>query len=102
MEFRLAYNFSLSYLRGKDNANADILSRLPLPPTEEDISGYCALSDPDDLGVYLIRACGFIPSFCPIPDIGLSGLAPPSPTTPGTNLGGLIHKPDPPILSRLP
>ena len=51
MEFLSAYNFSLFYRRGKDNANADILSRLPLPPKDEDISGYCALTDTDDLGV---------------------------------------------------
>ena len=70
MEFLSAYNFRLSYRRGKDNANADFLSRLPLPPTKEDISGSCALTDPDDLGVYLIRACGFVPYFCPIPGIG--------------------------------
>ena len=38
MEFLSAYNFSLFYRRGKDDANADILSRLPLPPTDEDIS----------------------------------------------------------------
>ena len=31
MELLSAYNFSLSYRRGKDNANADFLSRLPLP-----------------------------------------------------------------------
>ena len=55
MEFLSAYNFSLSYRRGKDNANADFLSRLPLPPTDEDISGSCALTDPDDLGVYLFQ-----------------------------------------------
>ena len=59
MEFLSAYNFRLSYRRGQDNANADFLSRLPLPPIAEDISGASALTDPDDLGVYLIRACGF-------------------------------------------
>ena len=72
MEFLSAYNFNLSHRRGKDNANADFLSRLPLPPTEEDISGPRALSNSNDLEIYLIRACGFIPSFFPIPDIGLS------------------------------
>ena len=87
MEIISVYNFSLSYRRGKDNASADFLSILPLPPTEEDISGSCALPDPDDLGVYLIRARGLIPSSCPIPGIGLSGLIP---------------QPDPPILGGLP
>ena len=56
MEFLSAYNFSLSYRRDKNNANSDLLSRLPLPLTDEDISRSCALTDPDDLGIYLIRA----------------------------------------------
>ena len=101
MEFLSAYNFNLSYRRGKDNVNADSFSRLPLPPTEEDISGACALSDPRDLGVYFIRACGFILSFCPIPGIGLGGLASSSPTTPSSDLAGLIPQSDPPILGGL-
>ena len=46
MEFLSAYNFRLSYRRGQDNANADFLSRLPLPPIAEDISGASALTDP--------------------------------------------------------
>ena len=73
MDFLPAYNFSLSYRRGKDNANADFSSRLPLPPTEEDISGSCALADPDDLGVYLIPACCLVSSFCPIPGMARVG-----------------------------
>ena len=51
MEFLSAYNYRLSYRRGRDNANADFLSRLPIPPTAEDISGSSALTDPDDLDV---------------------------------------------------
>ena len=50
MEFLSAYNYRL--------ANADFLSRLPIPATAEDISGSSALIDPDHLGIYLIRACG--------------------------------------------
>ena len=50
MKFLSAYNFRLSYRRGQENANADFLSRLPLPPITEDISGASALTDPDDLG----------------------------------------------------
>ena len=46
VEFLSAYNFRLTYRRGRDNANADFLSRLPLPPIEEDITGYSALTDP--------------------------------------------------------
>ena len=86
MNLLSAYSFCFSYRRGRDNANADFLSRLPLPPTEEDISGSPALSVPDDLGVYLIRACGYIVPSCPIPGISVGGLAPSSYPTPGTGL----------------
>ena len=78
MEFLSAYNYRLSYRRGRDNANADFLSRLPIPPTTEDISGSSALTDPDDLGVYLIRACGYTSPSCPVPGVGLGGPTPPS------------------------
>ena len=37
MELLSAYSFRLSYRRGQENANADFLFRLPLPPIEEDI-----------------------------------------------------------------
>ena len=98
MEFLSAYNFRLSYRRGQENANADFLSRLPLPPIDEDVSsidedvsGASALTDPDDLGVYLIRACGRTTPSCPVPGVGLGGLAP-SPDIPV--LSGLASPPD--------
>ena len=99
MEFLSAYNFRLSYRRGQENANADFLSRLPLPPIADDISGASALTDPDDLGVYLIRACGLTTPSCPIPGVGLGGLAP-SPDIPV--LCGLAPSPDTPVLGGLP
>ena len=99
MEFLSAYNFCLSYRRGQENANADFLSRLPLPPIADDISGASALTDPDDLGVYLIRACGLTTPSCPFPGVGLGGLAP-SPDIPV--LGGLAPSPDTPVLGGLP
>ena len=102
VELLSAYNFHLSYRRGQENANADFLSRLPLPPIEEDISGASALTDPDDLDVYLIRACGFITPSCPVPGVGLSGLAPSPYHTPGAGLGGLVPPPDTPVLGGLP
>ena len=97
MEFLSAYNYRLSYRRGRDNANADFLFRLPIPPTAEDISGSYALTDPDDIGVCLIRACGYTTPSCPIPGVGLGGLTPPSHNNLGTGrnpfptpvLGGL-------------
>ena len=106
-----------AYRRGREKPNADVISRPPLPPTVEDISGSSALTGPDDLGVYLIRACGYIMPFCLNPSVGLDGLAPsPHPiTSPGSNgfsplptsvLGGLpltkddfqTHRPSIPIL----
>ena len=84
MEFLSAYNYRLSYRGGRENANADFLSRLPIPPTTEDISGSSTLMDPDGLGVYLIRACGYTMSSCPIPGVGLGGLTSPPSNNPGT------------------
>ena len=74
MEFLSAYNYRLSYRRGRDSANADFLSRLPILPSAEDISGSSALTDPDDLGVYLIRARGYTTASCPTPGVSLGGL----------------------------
>ena len=99
MEFLSAYNFRLSYRRGQENANADFLSRLPLPPIDEDVSGASALTDPDDLGVYLIRACGLTTPSCPVPGVGWGGLAP-SPDIPV--LGGLAPPPDISVSGGLP
>ena len=102
MEFFSAYNFCLSYRRGRENANADFLSRLPLPPIEEDVSGASALTDSDDLGVYLIRACGFTTPACPVPGVGLGGLTPSPCHAPDAALGGLTRRPDSPVLGGLP
>ena len=94
-----AYNFRLSYRRGQETLTADFLSRLPLPPIDEDVSGASALTDPDDLGVYLIRACGLTTPSCPVPGVGLGGLAP-SPDIPV--LGGLAPPPDISVSGGLP
>ena len=102
MEFLSAYNFHLSYRRGQENANADFLSRLPLPPFEEDISGASTLTGPDDLGVYLNRACGFTTRDCPVPGVGLGGLTPSPCLAPNAVLGGLTPPPDSPVLGGLP
>ena len=102
MEFLSAYIFRLSCRRGQDNANADFLSRLSLPPIAEDISGASALTDPDDLGVYLIRACGFTTPACPVLGVGLGGLTPSPCHAPDAVLGGLTPPPGSPVLGGLP
>ena len=102
MEFLSAYNFRLSYRRGQETANADFLSRLPLPPIEEYISGASALTDPDDLGVYLIRVCGLTTPACPVPGVGLGGLTPSPCHAPDAILGGLTTPPDSRVLGGLP
>ena len=101
MEFLSAYNFRLSYRRGRENANADFLSRLPLLPIDDDISGTSALTDPDDLGVYLIRARGFTTPSCPVSDVGLGGLTPSPCHAPDAVLGELTPPPDSPVLGGL-
>ena len=98
MECFSAYNYHISYRRGRDKANADFLSRFPLPPTAEDISGSSALTDPDDLGVYLIRACGYTTPSCPIPGVGLGGLTSSPYDNPGTGTNPFTA----PVLGELP
>ena len=100
MEFLSAYNYRLSYRRGRDSANADFLSRLPIPLSAEDISDSSALTDPDDLGVhwYLIRACGYTTPSCPISGVGLGGLTPSSHNNPGTGRNPFLT----PVLGGLP
>ena len=81
------------------SAYADFLSRLPLHPTADDVSGAFALTDPDDLGIYLIRAFGLTTPSCTVPSVGLGGLVP-SPDIP--LLGGLAPSPDISVLGGLP
>jgi len=66
VEFLSAYNFRLTYRRGRDNANADFLSRLPLPPIEEDITGV------------LYQALVWMDYPSPLPTFGTLELCPPS------------------------
>ena len=75
---------------------------MPLPPIEEDISGASVLTDPDDLGVYLIRACGFTSPACLVPGVGLGGLTPSPCHAPDAILGGLTPPPYSPVLGALP
>ena len=102
MEFLSAYNFRLSYRRGQENANADFLSRQPLPLMEEDISGASALTDPDNLGVCLTPAYGFTAPACPVPGVGLGKLTPSPCHAPDAVLGRLTPPPDSSVLGGLP
>ena len=78
LEFLTAYPYTIKYRRGSANANADFLSRLPLPATDADRTGPFRLTDPDDVHAYLIR-----PSR---PDLLR--------TPPESSLGGLVSSPD--------
>ena len=101
MEFLSVYNYRRPYRRGRKNANAGFLFRLRLPPTVEAILGSSVITDPDDLGFYLIRASGYIMPFFPIPGVGLGGLVPsPKPIT-GTGSNSLFPLPIP-VLGGLP
>ncbi|CAB1109626.1 unnamed protein product [Ectocarpus sp. CCAP 1310/34] len=61
-DFLSAYTYELKYRPGRENANADLMSRLPLPATKEDEAPDVRLTDPSDLDVYMIGASGVIPS----------------------------------------
>ena len=65
MELLSVYIFGFSYRRGRGNANADSLSRLPSLLLKV-IPGSCALSNPDDpWGLINPRTCGFTPPLLP-------------------------------------
>ena len=72
---------------------------MPLPLIDEDVYGASTLTDPDDLGVYIIRACGLTTPSCPVLGVGLGGLAP-SPNIPV--LGWLAPPPDISVSGGLP
>lgn len=61
-DFLSAYTYTLTYRPGKKNGNADMMSRLPLPATAADSSLRLQLTDPDDVDVYMIGACGVQPA----------------------------------------
>ena len=56
-------SWDLFPVRSKNaNANADVLSRLPLPATTQDLQTRNRLIDPSDLDVYFVGASGIHPS----------------------------------------
>ena len=61
-DFLSAYTYTLEYRPGKNNGNADVLSRLPLPATKADSHAEFRLSDPTDVDVYMIGASGVHPA----------------------------------------
>ena len=69
LEFLPAFNYPLEYRKGTANGNAGFLSRLPEPATEHDRSGSTSLNPVEDVGIYLIRACGLNTPSLPIPGV---------------------------------
>ena len=61
-DFLNAYMFTLKHRSKNANANADVLSGLPLPATAEDLQPRYRLTDPSDLVVYFVGASGSHPS----------------------------------------
>ena len=48
-DFLAAYTYELKYRPGRENLNADLMSRLPLPATKADEAPDVRLTDPSDL-----------------------------------------------------
>ena len=78
LEFLTAYHYTLEYCKGSANGNADFLSRLPLPTSEDGRSGHSRLTPSDEECVYLIRVGGILLDAPPALSLGLGGLAPSS------------------------
>ena len=76
LEFPSAFDYTLEYRKGSGNGNADFLSRLPEPATENYRSELTSLNRVEDGGIYLIRASGLNTPSSPIPGVGLTGLVP--------------------------
>ena len=58
LEFLTAYRYTLEYRKGSANGNADFLSRLPLPASEDNRSGRSRLTPSDEERIYLTRSGG--------------------------------------------
>ena len=55
LEFLSSFNYTLVYRKGTANANADFLSRLPLPATDADRHGDTSIAGPADDATMLWR-----------------------------------------------
>ena len=53
-----------------------MFSRLPVPATEDDKTGYSRITAPDDVEVYLIESTGHASSTRTLPGVNLSGTIP--------------------------
>ena len=85
-DFLNAYTFTLKHRSKNANVNADVLSRLPLPATADDLQHRYRLTDPSDLDVYFEGASGIHPSrLRTSSDSSMDGLA--------TASGGLADAP---------
>ena len=90
LEFLTTFDYTLEYHKGSANGNADFLSRLPEPATENDRSGSTSLNPVEDGGIYFIGACGLNTPSSSILGVGLGGLVP---RTEGAALGGPLSPP---------
>ena len=88
-DFLSAYNYKLVYRPGKMNGNADLMSRLPLPATEEATCDNLRLTDPSDVDVYFVGASGVQPRLGTRRDISLVGLECRTAGEKGISLSGL-------------
>ena len=86
LKFLTAYRYTLEYRKGSANGNADFLSQLPLPASEDDRSGRSRLTLSDEERIYLIRSGGLAFDGRPTLSSGLGGLAP---SRHSIGLGGL-------------
>ena len=75
-EFLTAFDYTLDYRKGIANGNADFLSRLSQPASEHERSGSSSLTPVDDVGIFLIRACGLRTRSSPTPGVGWDGAPP--------------------------
>lgn len=82
LEFLSAYKYTVKCRKGTANGNADVLSRLPQPPTVKDLNDACRLTNPTDVGFCVIGAGG-------IWSRGINSVA-----NPGLGWINLAHTPD--------
>ena len=94
-DFLSAYTYELIYRPGTANANADMMSRLPLPATVADETDDVRLTDPSEVDVYHIGASGVRPAGIREPlGQSLGGLAEQDTGRTGLSLGGLAAQQD--------